>query len=75
MHDEFARLFRGKLSWKLMPSLLHCAVVLYAIIFKFLKTRLRSNINIKKVHKQDLKSKNVKGCRDGMPKSMQTRWG
>ena len=31
-------------------------------------------INIKKVQKQDLKNiKNVKGCRDGMPKSMQTR--
>ena len=37
-------------------------------------TRLRSEINIKKVQKQDLKNiKNVKGCRDGMPKSMQTR--
>ena len=36
--------------------------------------RLRSEINIKKVQKQDLKnSKNVKKCRDGMPKSMQTR--
>ena len=33
-----------------------------------------TEINIKKVQKQDLKSiKNVKGCRDGMPKSMQTR--
>ena len=30
-----------------------------------------TEINIKKVQKQDLK--NVKGCRDGMPKSMQTR--
>ena len=38
--------------------------------------RLRSNCNIKKVQKQDLRNiKNVKGCRDGMPKSMQTRWG
>ena len=36
--------------------------------------RLRSEINIKKVQKQDFKNiKNVKGCRDGMPKSMQTR--
>ena len=34
--------------------------------------RLRSNT--KKVQKQDLKNiKNVKRCRDGMPKSMQTR--
>ena len=33
-----------------------------------------TEINIKKVQKQDLKNiKNVKGCRDGMPKSMQTR--
>ena len=33
-----------------------------------------TEINIKKVEKQDLKNiKNVKGCRDGMPKSMQTR--
>ena len=31
-------------------------------------------INIKKVQKQDIKNiKNVKRCRDGMPKSMQTR--
>ena len=36
--------------------------------------RLTSNCNIKKVQKQDFKNiKNVKGCRDGMPKSMQTR--
>ena len=33
-----------------------------------------TEINIKKVQKQDLKSiKNVKRCRDGMLKSMQTR--
>ena len=33
-----------------------------------------TEVNIKKVQKQDLKNiKNVKGCRDGMPKSMQTR--
>ena len=33
-----------------------------------------TEINIKKVQKQYLKNiKNVKGCRDGMPKSMQTR--
>ena len=35
-----------------------------------------TEINIKKVQKQDLKNiknVNVKGCRDGMPKSMQTR--
>ena len=30
-----------------------------------------TEINIKKVQKQDLK--NIKRCRDGMPKSMQTR--
>ena len=34
-----------------------------------------TEVNIKKLQKQDLKNiKNVKGCRDGMPKSMQTRW-
>ena len=33
-----------------------------------------TEVNIKKLQKQDLKNiKNVKGCRDGMPKSMQTR--
>ena len=33
-----------------------------------------TEINIKKVQKEDLKNiKNVKRCRDGMPKSMQTR--
>ena len=33
-----------------------------------------TEINIKKVQKQDLKNiKHVKRCRDGMPKSMQTR--
>ena len=33
-----------------------------------------TEINIKTVQKQDLKNiKNVKGCRDGMRKSMQTR--
>ena len=33
-----------------------------------------TEINIKKVQKQDLKNiKNVKRCRDGMPKSRQTR--
>ena len=33
-----------------------------------------TEINIKKGQKQDLKNiKNVKRCRDGMPKSMQTR--
>ena len=33
-----------------------------------------TEINIKIVQKQDLKNiKNVKRCRDGMPKSMQTR--
>ena len=33
-----------------------------------------AEINIKKEQKQDFKSiRNVKGCRDGMPKSMQTR--
>ena len=33
-----------------------------------------TEINTKKVQKQDLKTiKNVKGCRDGMPKSVQTR--
>ena len=32
-----------------------------------------TEINIKKVQKQDFKNINVKKCRDGMPKSMQTR--
>ena len=33
-----------------------------------------TEINMKKVQKQDLKNiRNVKGCRDGMPKSIQTR--
>ena len=32
-----------------------------------------SEINIKKVQKQDLNIKNVKRCRDGMPKSMRSR--
>ena len=33
-----------------------------------------TEISIKKVQKQDLKNiKNVKRCRDGMPKSMRTR--
>ena len=33
-----------------------------------------TEVNIKKVQKQDLKNiKNVKRCSDGMPKSMQTR--
>ena len=37
--------------------------------------RLRSNCNIKKVQKHQKKNiKSVKGCRDGMPRSMQTRW-
>ena len=34
-----------------------------------------TEINNKKVQKQDLKNiENVKRCRDGMPKSMQTRY-
>ena len=33
-----------------------------------------TEVNIKKLQKQDLKNiKDVKGCRDGMPKSMRTR--
>ena len=33
-----------------------------------------TEINIKKVQKQDLKNiKNVRRCRDGLPKSVQTR--
>ena len=44
--------------------------VLKEIFFLGLGLRLTS----KKVQKQDLINiKNVKGCRDGMPKSMQTR--
>ena len=30
-------------------------------------------LNIKQTHKQDLNIKNVKRCRDGMPKSLQAR--
>ena len=51
--------------------------LLNAIIFKFLKsTGLGLTVteikNIKKVQKQDLKNiKNLNGCKDGMPKSMQ----
>ena len=35
--------------------------------------RLRSNCNIKSTETRLKNIKNVKGCRDGMPKSMQTR--
>ena len=42
------------------------------VILAFLGLGLTvTEISIKKVQKQDLK--NVKRCRDGMPKSMQTR--
>ena len=47
--------------------------VLKEILF-FSLGRTVTEINIKKVQKQDLKIiENVKGCRDGMPKSVQTR--
>ena len=43
-------------------------------MFLGLKSVIVTEINIKKVQKQDFKNiKNVTGCRDGMPKSMQTR--
>ena len=54
--------------------LVHGGVVVTLEIF-FLGLGLTvTEINIKKVQKQDLKKniKNVKRCRDGMPKSMQT---
>ena len=34
-----------------------------------------TEINIKKVQKQEIKIKNVKRCRDGMPKSIQKKVG
>ena len=49
-------------------------VVITLEIFFFGLGLTLTEINIKKVQKQDLKNiKNVKRCRDGMPKSMQTR--
>ena len=46
-------------------------VVVTLEIFFFGLGLTLTEINIKKVQKQDLK--NVKRCRDGIPKSMQTR--
>ena len=54
-------------------QVLHGVVVTLEIFFLALGLTV-TEINIKKVQKQDLKNiKNVKRCRDGMPKSMQTR--
>ena len=45
----------------------YCVVLLFTVLFS------NSNLYVK-VQKQDLKNiKNVKRCRDGMPKSRQTR--
>ena len=53
--------------------LLSMVVVTLEIFFLGLSLTV-TEITGKKVQKQDLKNiKNVKGCRDGMPKSMQTR--
>ena len=50
-----------------------CSCVACKILFLGLGLTV-TEINIKKVQKQDLKNiKNAKRCRDGMPKSMQTR--
>ena len=58
----------------MLLQLLSCGVVVTLEIFFLGLGVTVTEINIKKVHKQDLKNiKNVKGCRDGMPKSMQTR--
>ena len=50
-----------------------CSCVARKILFLGLGLTV-TEINIKKVQKQDLKNiKNVNRCRDGMPKSMQIR--
>ena len=57
---------------ELLPNCQRCFKFLCNILLRFGLTV--TEINIKKVQKQDLKNiKNVKRCRDGMPKSMQTR--
>ena len=50
-----------------------CTITLERNILRLIGV-IVTEINIKKVQKQDFKNiKNVKGSRDGMPKSMQTR--
>ena len=59
---------------KTVNAISSCGVVVTLEIFFFGLGLTVTEINIKKVQKQDLKNiKNVKICRDGMPKSMQTR--
>ena len=59
---------------KTVNAVSSCGVVVTLEIFFFGLGLTVTEINIKKVQKQDLKNiKNVKRCRDGMPKSMQTR--
>ena len=55
-------------------STLFQVLVLSQVTLEIFFLGLGLTVNIKKVQKQDLKNiKNVKRCRDGMPKSMQTR--
>ena len=55
---------------------MNCAVSKVLVLRLHLKYLSVTEINIKNIQKQDLKIiKNVKRCRDGMPKSRQTRAG
>ena len=62
------QIIAGNVITKLSISFQSSGVVATLEIFFMTVT----DINIKKVQKQDLK-KNVKGYRDGVPKSMETR--
>ena len=60
-------------KWSVQTSIDTHTCSNYAVTLVWGSLRL-APINIKKGQKQDFKNiKNVKGCRDGMPKSMQTR--
>ena len=59
--------------YQIVSAVSSSGVVVTLEIFLGLRVTV-TEINIKKVQKQDLKSiKNVKRCRHGMPKSMRTR--
>ena len=59
-------------AWKQIANAVSSSGVVIILEIFFLGLGLTATeINIKIVQKQDLK--NVKGCRDGMPKSMRTR--
>ena len=61
-------------SWLYYTLLLHAWN--YTKLFQVLVlSQVTLEIKIKKVQKQDLNIKNVKKCRDGRPKSIQTRYG